>query len=326
MTAATLISYTASTWDIQAISDTKMISGIAVNAGDVLVASFASEEYDVAKLGDVTSSGGETWTEQTGVKVSGNCSVGAYTTTVISTGSIDVTAHLIDASDDKWGFAVYVFRGSSGVGASASTTGTGAPSLPFTTTGANSSVAIIIADWNAVDGASRAWRSGATDKGYFRNAAAYTVYSGAVIDSSTAGAKTEGLTAPTGQKYSIAAVEVLAGGGGGSAPVANAGVDQADIESLSTVTLQGSGTNSPTSFAWTQTAGVAVTLSSNTVASPTFTAPADANGTTLTFSLVASNASGSSSPDTVNVVVLPHLEWGLNGSGAWRPSKRTLIT
>jgi hypothetical protein len=72
------------------------------------------------------------------------------------------------------------------------------------------------------------------------------------------------------------------------------------------VTLDGSGSSDPDgdtiTYKWTQTAGTTVTLSSSTVAKPTFTAPAAAG--TLTFSLVVTDSKGlASSPATTNVTV-----------------------
>ena len=72
-------------------------------------------------------------------------------------------------------------------------------------------------------------------------------------------------------------------------PVANAGTPQTVITSTS-VALAGSGTQTQAhaiSYAWTQTAGATVTLSSSTVAAPTFTAPPNAD--TLTFSLIVTD-------------------------------------
>jgi hypothetical protein len=109
------------------------------------------------------------------------------------------------------------------------------------------------------------------------------------------------------------------GGGGGSnnppfpannPPTANAGSNQT-VSSGTVVTLNGAASSDSdgtvASYAWTQTAGApVVTLSSSTASQPTFTAPAVAAATTITFSLtVRDNAGASSAASTVNVTVNP---------------------
>jgi hypothetical protein len=78
-----------------------------------------------------------------------------------------------------------------------------------------------------------------------------------------------------------------------SQPVADAGPDQTKDEG-SVVTLAGSGSDADggdiLSFQWTQTGGPAVTLSSTTVPSPTFTAPTvGPGGVDITLQLVVSD-------------------------------------
>ncbi len=110
-------------------------------------------------------------------------------------------------------------------------------------------------------------------------------------------------------------VDVTVNPPGNVAPTANAGPDQPGIASAATVTLDGSGSSDPdagdaiATYAWTQTAGTAVTLSDPAVAGPTFTAPtllvSDA-AEVLTFSLIVTdNNGGTSVADTVDVTVNP---------------------
>jgi surface protein len=94
-----------------------------------------------------------------------------------------------------------------------------------------------------------------------------------------------------------------------SSPVANAGPDQT-VDAGATVTLDGSSSSDADghslSYAWTQTSGTTVTLSSTTVSQPTFTAPTAASTTTLIFSLVVTDTeSADSSADTVTITVNP---------------------
>lgn len=84
------------------------------------------------------------------------------------------------------------------------------------------------------------------------------------------------------------------------APVANAGPDQS-VRVRSGVTLNGSAStdpdNNPLTYAWAQTGGTAVTLSSTTSATPSFTTPIGA--ATLTFRLTVSDGSRTASDSVV---------------------------
>ena len=94
------------------------------------------------------------------------------------------------------------------------------------------------------------------------------------------------------------------------APVANTGANQSVNEGVA-VTLNGSASSdpdngpSPLTYAWTQTAGPAVTLTGATTTAPTFTAPTvnwPAASSTLTFQLTVSDGAATNAA-SVNVVV-----------------------
>lgn len=105
-----------------------------------------------------------------------------------------------------------------------------------------------------------------------------------------------------------------------SAPTANAGPDQSSIEPYMIVTLDGNDSTdadgNPLTYSWTQTGGLpVVTLTGSTTATPSFTAPATLDGTTLTFSLTVNDGQLPSAPDSVNIEIVPHTVWLLGDGG-----------
>ena len=95
-------------------------------------------------------------------------------------------------------------------------------------------------------------------------------------------------------------------GGENTPPVANAGPDQT-VDEGTLVTLNGSASSDadsdPLTYEWTAPEGI--TLSDNTLAQPTFTAPTVATSTTYEFSLVVNDGTVNSLPDIVVITVNP---------------------
>jgi hypothetical protein len=209
--APTFVSENETVWNSSA--DPRTTGSISVQAGDILVAISGAEGSDGSTT-CVISGGSLTWTVRQEVDVNDYTHVQVATATAASTTSITVSADWEGfPGGSEWrGLNVLVFRASDGIGASASTNvASGAPSLSITTTQENSAIVVANGDWNATDGTSRTWRTGAgtaTEVTYFRDSSHYAVYGAYHADAGTAAAKTVGLSAPSGQKYSIVAVEV----------------------------------------------------------------------------------------------------------------------
>ena len=116
------------------------------------------------------------------------------------------------------------------------------------------------------------------------------------------------LTVSDGVNTSTAdTVTITVTAGANDAPTADAGSD-ATVAEAATVTLDGSGSDDPENaaltYAWSQTSGTTVSLSSSTAQSPTFTAPTEllANAS-LVFSLTVSDGVNTSTADTVTITV-----------------------
>jgi hypothetical protein len=193
-------------------------------AGDIIVWCGQAEGYQGSGVLTPTASG-LTFTEQQAVVVAAYGYVRVMTAVAAGAGSsVSVSTAGTNEFNGSlyWGAEAKVWRNSDGVGASSkANVADGAPSLNLTTTQADSAVIVYNNDWNAVDGASRAWRTGAgslTESNYFYDSARYTTYSGYHANAGAIGTYATGLTAPTGQKYSIIALEIKGTAGVTSPP------------------------------------------------------------------------------------------------------------
>lgn len=260
---------------------------------------------------------GLTWTLQQSVLVSSSWA-GAYVWTATASTAETFTLTVTLTGDEVWGFNCLRFSGSSGIGASAKANVNATSTVAVTTTAANSAIAVISVDWDALDGTTRTWSSSGgapTERTYFRDAAWYTVYVANHPDAGSAGVKNVGTTLPMGQKVSIIGVEILAGSSN-TPPTAGAGTDQVDIEPWTTVNLAGTDSDSDgtvVSRQWTQISGTTVTLSGATTANASFTAPATIAGGTLVFQYAVTDDDSAVTTDQVSITVLPVAERAVVG-------------
>ncbi len=132
-----------------------------------------------------------------------------------------------------------------------------------------------------------------------------TVTANTVLSFSLVVTDSLGLADPTPDTMTVTVNDVPPGN---TPPISNAGADQTVNENV-LVTLTGLGSTDPggsvASYAWSQTGGPPVTLSSATASQPTFTAPSVSSATVLTFSLVVTDNQGLAdpTPDTMTVTV-----------------------
>jgi hypothetical protein len=125
-------------------------------------------------------------------------SPGAMTVSVTWTGTNDWHAIVVE----RWSGALLDATPAT-AGVQGSTTG----QTTITTVGTNSMVSWLDADWNGVSPGTPTYASGATQTGLISQPTFLVVY-GAYQTAASAGSQTFGVTAPTGQKASLVAVEL----------------------------------------------------------------------------------------------------------------------
>ncbi len=266
-------------------------ASVTVANGDALVVIAIVE--DESRSLATPSGGGLTYTLQEEVNVTDYTHLYIWTALSASgqTFALDVTSSSGD--NTMWyGFIALRFSSVSSIGAAEKTNvSSGAPSLSITTTSANSSLVVAVGDWNATDGTSRTWRSvngsAATETTYFRDASHFTAFTGYHTDAGATGAKTVGLSAPSGQKYSIASVELV--GGSSGTTVSPTGI--ASGEAFGSPIRSGTITCSPTGIASAEALG-SPTASFVLTVSPTGIGTAETFGAPVRTSTITVSPNG----------------------------------
>lgn len=225
MTHPTFVTEVESAWNSTTSPKTSpSISGVT---GDRIVV-IGMSANELTKLNTPTKTGtAHTWTlQQSQAALVDYGTIYVWTTTLTVTESFTVSVTKAGGAD-FFGISVHQYRDSDGFGTSNKTNAaSGAPSLTTSSLSTDSAVVTGVSDWQAVDGTSRTWRSvngsAMTESSYFRDATMYGLYVGRA-NAGAAGTETVGLSAPSGQKYVMAYIEVLGTSGGG--PTAVAGSD-----------------------------------------------------------------------------------------------------
>lgn len=195
------------------------LANVVTNTGDVLVV-VAGTGDQVKTINTPTGGTGLSWTLQQSVLVAAYSTAYVWTATETGAGQTFTMSLTTNAgTTETWGYVVYRFSGSSGVGNSGSFNSptTGAPDVSVTTAADNSAVVVFSDDWATVNGTTRTWDTvnsvtptagNGYEKLYDLQAGQTTNYSAYWPDAGTAGLQHYGLSVPSTQKYSIVGVEV----------------------------------------------------------------------------------------------------------------------
>ena len=181
-------------------------------APDQILAAYGGIHNGSAQL-NLPTGGSLTWTQRQYRKPSNSyCTAYLWSAPTTTTATFNTGLTKVVTDSALMGINILRFSGSNGIGASANNSASnGAPTLSLTTTQNNSAIVMLVLDWNGTSGARtyRTTNAGSfTEQSYYQ-AGQWTVQGGYYANAGTAGAKTLGISAPSGQKYTIVAMEIL---------------------------------------------------------------------------------------------------------------------
>lgn len=221
-----------------AARDTSTLSSgsISANAGDVFIIKLVAEDTPLTIAAPTCS--GQTVALIASSTAASNCPVSLYKMTVSgSPGTVTISCTFTGSG--RWHMAVFnrwtgcTIAGTPAV--NATKTGGTTPSATLTTTAANSAIDVSVGDWNAVAPGTPAYRlSAVQDALHDKTTANYAGYGFHTLDAGATGAKTIGMTAPTGQAWTMIGVEILASGGSGTDAPAEAATHTAAAQDATT--------------------------------------------------------------------------------------------
>ena len=200
-TAPSLISYTeVSSWTTS--GSPKSTASISWQTGDVIVVLAISEANDAMPVPTAT---GLTFSSQKSNVTASTCGMQACTAIAGSSGSGAVSMTNPNGSS-AWGFGVWVFRNSAGVGNSAEQH-TSTKTVSLTPTGAHSAIVWALGDFAA--GALQTITPTPTDtRQRALDSGRYTFYVADLTDQASAGAVSYGISGSGSGPFSIGVVEV----------------------------------------------------------------------------------------------------------------------
>ena len=200
---------------------------IAVQAGDLIEVMMVSGVQWSNGVRHMVDGGGIVWTPVQQHQVSGYPSAELWAGSVTSAGTITVgVGELRFGGHSPMSASLRVWRNAR-LGASAVAHGAGSPSISLTTTAAASKVSLLTADIGYTNTARTALSIGsgsfsvANDIEDFNQT--YYTFGGLYSDAGSPGAKTVGVSSPSGQTWGIVAAEIVGIAGIGSADIVEAG-------------------------------------------------------------------------------------------------------
>lgn len=224
MAAPTFVnSVDTTTWG-QAFAGALTVS-LTVEVGDLIVAISALKSNPDSM--SISSSPALTWTQQVNVGPdTSHAELFIHTATATAAGTLTITFTHTGTEGVINGGCAYQFRSHGGLGAVVTGSGTtSAPSTNITTTGANSAVVMFVGDRAATALTSQTYRTNAgaltqrtaaVGQNNDTLANEYCVYHGYHADAGSTGTYALGMTVPSSQTWTLAAIEILGSGGGGS--------------------------------------------------------------------------------------------------------------
>lgn len=210
--APTLVSYTASA-DWTTGNTSKATASISWQTGDILVVIAAAESVTATPA--VPTATGLTFSSVVTNSAAGTCATRLSTATAASTSSSAVTTTMSSGAP-HWGFGVWVWRGSTGVGNSIEQH-TPTKTKALTLTGSNSAVIVGVFDFNA-DGAGSGTPAVTNTRQAAQDAGRYTQLVFDNVDYSTSGSSWGQTGGGTTGPFSIVGIEIKNDGGGGVTP------------------------------------------------------------------------------------------------------------
>jgi hypothetical protein len=212
-TPPTLISYTETTsWTTT--GSPKSIASISWQVDDVLVALAGAEGAGTETVGGISNTGtGLSWGAAKQTHSAASDCAGAVFACVATAASSGVISMTNDSGISTWGFAVWVYRGSAGIGNSVEQDTT-TQTVNLTPTGVDSAMVWGVFDWSAEAVHTMTPTPTNVDEG--TQGGGYTIHVGDLADQTSAGATAYGIlpdgVGDTGP-YTILVLEIKASAG-----------------------------------------------------------------------------------------------------------------